>query len=391
MTPTVTHPTTPAATAHRTAAAPRAATDRRPASGPDAVAPADRAAADVRASAAAPPTPVRRLTGHQPTGRLQLGNYLSAIRPMVAGQDPSRPYPDGRPRECLVAVADLHALTVEHRPHEVRARTLELATTLLAAGVDPQRTILFVQSHVPEHTELHYLLECVTGYGEARRMIQFKEKSRSQRHVRLSLLTYPVLMASDILLYDTDEVPVGEDQAQHLELARQVATRFNHRYGDTFTVPTAVTPEVAARLMDLANPTAKMRKSAATGAGVIYLLDPPDVIRRKVRAAVTDSEGEVRYDPDTKPGVSNLLEILAACVGGSPATVAAEFSSYGRLKQAVTEAVIDTLVPIQHRYARLAAEPQAVREVLAAGAARARERAAATLARARRAIGLLPA
>src|SRR5690606_9036872 len=248
-------------------------------------------------AAAARPAPVRRLTGFQPTGRLQLGNYLSAIRPMVAGQDRSRPYPDGRPRECLVTVADLHALTVEHRPHEVRSRTLELATTLLAAGIDPQQTVLFVQSHVGEHTGLHYLLECVTGYGEACRMIQFKEKSRSQRHVRLSLLTYPVLMASDILLYDTDEVPVGEDQAQHLELARQVATRFNHRYGDTFTVPAAVTPDVAARIMDLADPTTKMQKSSAGGAGVIYLLDPPDVIRRKVRAAVTDSEGEVRYDP----------------------------------------------------------------------------------------------
>ncbi|HLV58717.1 MAG TPA: tryptophan--tRNA ligase [Natronosporangium sp.] len=341
-------------------------------------------------AAAARPAPVRRLTGFQPTGRLQLGNYLSAIRPMVAGQDRSRPYPDGRPRECLVTVADLHALTVEHRPHEVRSRTLELATTLLAAGIDPQQTVLFVQSHVGEHTGLHYLLECVTGYGEACRMIQFKEKSRSQRHVRLSLLTYPVLMASDILLYGTDEVPVGQDQAQHLELARQVATRFNHRYGDTFTVPEAVTPDAAARIRDLADPTTKMQKSAATGAGVIYLLDPPDVIRRKVRAAVTDGEGEVRYDPDTKPGVSNLLAILAACVGESPATVATGFSSYGRLKEAVTEAVVDTLAPLQRRYARLAAEPQAVREVLAAGAARARERAAATLARARRAIGLLP-
>lgn len=327
----------------------------------------------------------RRLTGLKPTGHLQLGNLVGAIRPMVAAQ--SDPHAT---TESVVTVVDLHALTVDHRPHEVRALTLEQATTLLAAGVDPQHTLLYVQSHVPEHSELHYLLECATGFGEAHRMIQFKEKSAEQRHVRLSLLTYPVLMAADILLHDTDEVPVGDDQTQHLELARDVAVRFNTRYGDTFTVPRAANPDVGARIMDLADPTAKMGKSTADSAGLLYLLDPPDVLSRKIRRAVTDSENEIRYDPAAKPGVSNLLEILAACTGGQPADVAGGLHSYGRLKAAVADAVIGTLAPLQRRYGALAADPGQVRQVLAAGAARARERAAVTVARARRAIGLLP-
>jgi tryptophanyl-tRNA synthetase len=332
----------------------------------------------------APATTFRRLTGLKPTGHLHLGNLIGAIRPMLRAQDdPTAP-------ESIVTVVDLHALTVEHRPHEVRALTLEQATTLLAAGVDPERATLYVQSHLPEHTELHYLLECTTGYGEAHRMIQFKEQAQEQRHVRLSLLTYPVLMAADILLHDTNEVPVGDDQSQHLELTRDIAMRFNTRYGDTFTVPRAASPDVGARIMDLADPTRKMEKSTVNGSGVVYLLDPPDVLRRKINHAVTDGESEVRYDPAAKPGVSNLLEILAACSGGTPDTAGRGLTSYGQLKAAVTGAVIDTLAPIQRRYAVLARDPGTVREVLAAGAARARERAGATVARARRAIGLHP-
>jgi tryptophanyl-tRNA synthetase len=326
--------------------------------------------------------PVRRLTGLKPTGRLHLGNLVGAIRPMVTAQAPHT--------STLVAIVDLHALTVEHRPHEVRGYTLEQATTLLAAGVDPDRTTLFVQSQVPEHTGLHYLLECVTGYGEAHRMIQFRERS-TDAHTRLSLLTYPVLMAADILLHDTDEVPVGDDQTQHLELARDIAVRFNTRYGDTFTVPRGVNPPVAARIRDLTDPTAKMGKSTDTAAGTLHLLDPPDVLRRKLRRAVTDPDPVVRYEPVSQPGVANLLEILAACTGPGrdPAALAAEFRSYQQLKEATIDAVIGVLAPIQRRYAELAGDPGQVRAVLATGAAQVRERAAATVTRARRAIGLL--
>lgn len=330
--------------------------------------------------------PIRRLTGFKPTGALQLGNLVGAIQPMVAAQSAGHASPD----TSVVAIVDLHALTVEHRPHEVRGRTLELATTLLAAGVDPDRTTLYVQSQVPEHTELHYLLECITGYGEAHRMVQFKEKGTGAG-TRLSLLTYPVLMAADILLHDTDEVPVGDDQTQHLELARDLATRFNIRYGETFTVPRGVNPSGAARVRDLTDPTAKMGKSTVSLAGTLHLLDPPDVLRRKIRRAVTDPDPDVRYDPVDKPGVSNLLAILAAGTGQDPAALAAGFGSYRQLKDATAEAVIGLLTPIQRRYAALAADPGQVRAVLAAGAARARERAAGTVARARRAIGLLPA
>jgi tryptophanyl-tRNA synthetase len=337
------------------------------------------------------PTPtatptVRRLTGFRPTGHLHLGNLFGAIRPMVATQAATT----GTRTSSTVTVADLHALTVDHRPHEVRAFTREQVTLLLAAGLAPERTTLYVQSHLPEHTELHYLLECVTGYGEARRMIQFREKSTGD-HTRLSLLTYPVLMAADILLHDTDEVPVGDDQRQHVELARDLATRFNARYGDTFTVPRAVHPPTAARIMDLADPTTKMGKSTVSGAGVLYLLDPPDVVRQKLKRAVTDPVGEVRHDPAGQPGVSNLLEILAACTGRRPDEVAADVASYQRLKAAVTDAVVDTLAPIQRRYHQLAADPEYVRGVLADGVARARDRAVATVARTRRALGLLPA
>ncbi|MGE5828674.1 MAG: tryptophan--tRNA ligase [Micromonosporaceae bacterium] len=324
-------------------------------------------------------TTARRLSGFKPTGRLQLGNYLGAIRPMVDAQHRT---------DSVVMIADLHALTVEHDPQRLRQLTAELLATLLAAGVDPDSALCYLQSDVPEHAELHYLLECSTGYGEAARMIQFKEKSAGQRHVRLSLLTYPVLMAADILLHDADEVPVGDDQDQHLELARDIANRFNTRHGHTFVVPRAVHERLAARVMDFADPTTKMGKTSTSDSGVIYLLDPPDAIARKVTRAVTDAGTEVVYDPDRRPGLANLLEILAACTGGQPGGLAAGLASYRELKQATAEAVVEALRPVRHRYAELVAAPEHLDEVRRQGAARARERAAATVRRAKEAIGL---
>ncbi|MGK5685021.1 tryptophan--tRNA ligase [Actinoplanes sp. URMC 104] len=317
----------------------------------------------------------RRLTGFQPTGKLHLGNLIGAMRPLVQAQD----------RPSIAMIADLHALTVEHDPAQVRANTLQVATVLLAAGVDPDRTAIIANSQVPEHTELHYLLECVTGHGEAARMIQFKEKSAGGKNVRLSLLTYPVLMAADILVHDVEQVPVGDDQSQHLELARTVATRFNSRYGETFTVPEGVRPESAARIMDLADPARKMSKSSPSAAGRIGLLDPPDVIRRTIARAVTDTVGVVREDPIGQPGVTNLLAILRACSDREPG----ELTSYGQLKREVTDAVDAVLAPIRARYAELSEDPGHVRKILAEGRAWVRPRAAETVRRTRAAIGLL--
>jgi tryptophanyl-tRNA synthetase len=321
----------------------------------------------------------RRFTGLKPTSSLHLGNYLTAIRPVVAGQ---------HDHETVVAVVDLHALTVEHDPDRVGALTRELATALLAAGLDPATATLYRQSRLDEHTTLHYLLECATGFGEAGRMIQFREKSAGRESVRLSLLTYPVLMAADILLHDTEEVPVGDDQRQHVELARELARRVNARYGPVFTVPRAVVPDGAARIRDLADPTAKMGRAGASRAGVLGLLDPPDVLARTVGRALTDGEAGVGYDPERRPGVANLLDVLAACAGGDPAALADRFTGHATLKHAVTEAVVDTFDPVRRRYAELAADPGHVDAVLRAGADRARERAAATVGRARDALGL---
>ncbi|HZN75384.1 MAG TPA: tryptophan--tRNA ligase [Micromonosporaceae bacterium] len=321
----------------------------------------------------------RRLSGFKPTGHLQLGNYLGAIRPMLQAQYTS---------DSVVLVVDLHGLTVEHNPMRLRSLTEEQAMVLLAAGIDPRHCTFYVQSHVPEHYELHYLLESATSYGEAHRMVQFKEKSVAGAQVRLSLLTYPVLMAADILLHDTDVVPVGDDQDQHVELARAVANRFNGRYGETFVVPRAEHPQTAARIMDLSDPTAKMGKTSSVHSGTLFLLDPPDVLRRKVMRAVTDTGTEVRYDPEAKPGVSNLLEILAGCVEDTPTALAGLFDSYGELKSAVADSVVATVSPIQQRFDDLAKDPDYVREILADGATRARERAARTVRRAKEAIGL---
>jgi tryptophanyl-tRNA synthetase len=316
-----------------------------------------------------------------PSGHLTLGNLLGAIQHWVAEQ---------RGRDTLYGVADLHALTTPHDPAAVRAATLEQATLLLAAGLDPARCVVFVQSHVPAHAELTWLLEATAHDGELRRMIQYKEKSARSESVRAALLTYPVLMAADVLLYDVETVPVGDDQRQHLELARDLAIRFNGSYGQTFVVPRAVTPAVAARLKDLQDPAAKMSKSAPADApGVIRLLDPPDLVRRKISRAVTDAGRSLEPGGELSPGVANLVTMLAACTGQSPEQAAAGLGSYRELKEACAEAVVALLAPLQDRYATLAADPAAVTRVLRDGAEQARALAAGPLARAKQAIGLL--
>ena len=271
----------------------------------------------------------------------------------------------------------------------LRARTLELAQLLLAIGIDPERSTLFVQSHVPEHAELSWMLECTAAFGELRRMTQFKDKSDDAEFVSAGLFTYPALMAADILLYDTDRVPVGDDQRQHLELARDLAIRFNHRYGDTFIVPEASIPKIGARVMDLQHPTRKMSKSDDSPQGTILVLEPLDVVAKKIKRAVTDTETEVRYDIVEKPGVSNLLSILSACTGQQPDELAVQFTRYGDLKTACADAVVETLRPIQERFAQYSADPTGTAALLAAGAAKARSMAGPVLDRARANMGLL--
>ncbi|WP_190017110.1 tryptophan--tRNA ligase [Streptomyces lucensis] len=328
----------------------------------------------------------RVFSGIKPTGHVTLGNYLGAMR-RWADVDQYR-------ADSLFCIVDLHALTVDHDPARVRRLSRQGATLLLAAGLDPEVCTVYLQSHVDEHTRLSYLLECVATDGEMRRMIQYKEKSARERErggsVRLSLLTYPVLMAADILAFGTDEVPVGDDQVQHVELARDLAVRFNQRYGHTFVVPKATGPEVAARVMNLQDPTSKMGKSEDSGPGIVYLLDEPDVVRKKVMRAVTDSGREVVYDRETRPGVANLLDILAACTGGEPAALAGAYQSYGALKKDTAEAVVEVLRPVQERHRELCADPSHVDGVLRDGAERARAMARPTVDAAYRAIGLLP-
>jgi tryptophanyl-tRNA synthetase len=288
-------------------------------------------------------------------------------------------------------VVDLHALTLPRDPAELRAKTLELTLLLVAAGLDPEVCTLFVQSHVHQHPELSWILECVASMGELRRMVQFKEKAKDgEESARVGLFTYPVLQAADILLYDANQVPVGEDQRQHLELCRDLALRFNHRYGDTFTIPEAVLPPVGARIMDLQRPTAKMSKSADSPQGTVLVLDEPEVIARKFKRAVTDTGSDVVFDPETKPGVANLLAILAAATGRRPEDVAGGYSQYGPLKADTAEAVVELLRPVRERYLALASDPDAVRATLERGAQKAEAVAGATLARARDAVGLLP-
>jgi len=322
-------------------------------------------------------------SGIQPTGDMHLGNYLGAVRQWVADQDA---------HDAIYCVVDLHAITLPHDPAELAARTRRTAMLLLAAGLDPHRCTLFVQSHVPAHTELTWILNCVATMGELRRMTQFKDKGQGQESVSVGLFDYPVLMAADILAYDTDRVPVGDDQRQHLELARDVALRFNHRFGDTLVVPEAAIPPVGARIMDLQTPTNKMSKSADSPQGTIALLDAPTAITKRLKSAVTDSETEVRFDPDAKPGVSNLLQILSATSGRSIADLEAEFGTggYGGLKTAAADAVVAFLAPLQARYAELEADPGAVDALLGEGAAKADAIADGVIRRVRDAVGLLP-
>ncbi len=319
----------------------------------------------------------RVLSFFTPSGRPTLGTLLGALRPSAELLDRA---------DCVFGISDLHALTSEHDPALLRERSLELTGLAIAAGVDPGRCVLFPQSNVPAHAELSYLLESTAHYGEMQRMIQFKEKSARQSTVRLSLLTYPALMAADILLYGAEEVPVGADQSQHVELTRDLAERFNRLYGTVFTLPRAVHPPVAARVMDLQDPAAKMSKSVES-AGTIYLLDPPEVVRRKIMRAVTDSGTDVAYDPERRPGVSNLLAILSGCTGVPVGELS--YDSYGALKKDTTEAVLAVLDPLRAKYASLAADTGALEGVLRSGAERARALAEPTLRAAKRAMGLL--
>jgi tryptophanyl-tRNA synthetase len=320
-------------------------------------------------------------SGIQPSGDVQLGNLLGALRYWVADQHEA---------DSFYCVVDLHALTIPQDPATLRARTLELAQVLLAIGIDPDVATLFIQSHVPEHSELAWILECTAAFGELRRMTQFKDKSDGAEFVSAGLLTYPALMAADILLYDTDRVPVGDDQRQHLELSRDLAIRFNHRYGETFVVPEAAIPTVGARVMDLQSPTNKMSKSAESPQGTILLLEDLGGVAKKIKRAVTDTDNDVRFDPATKPGVSNLLSILGAITDRDPVGLADDYSQYGPLKSDTADAVIELLRPIQLRFAELAADPAGTAGILAKGAQKARTVAAPTLTRAQRSLGLLP-
>ena len=325
----------------------------------------------------------RVLSCIQPTGVVHLGNYLGALRNWVSGQ-----------HECdaFHGIVDLHALTVTDRPGVVGPSTLDLAATLFAVGLDPEIATVFVQSHVPEHSQLGWIMECTVSYGELSRMTQFKDKAakREANFVSAGLFTYPALQAADILLYDADEVPVGEDQRQHVEITRDIAMRFNGRFGDTFVVPKVVTPKAGAKVTDLQEPTAKMSKSSSSEAGIVYLLDEPAAIMKKFKRAVTDSDGEVRFDRANKPGVSNLVEILAACTGQSPNDVAGRYTQYGPLKNDAGEAVVELLTPIQHRYRELMGDRAELSRLLRVGADKARNVASRTLQRAYDNIGLLP-
>jgi tryptophanyl-tRNA synthetase len=334
---------------------------------------------------------VRIFSGIQPTGRKHLGNYIGAIAQYVACQERG---------EGIFCIVDLHAITVAYDPAELRERLYDTAAILLAAGLDPERCILFRQSDVPEHTELTWLLSSVTELGRLQRMHQFRDKSIAQRElVSAGLLLYPVLQAADVLAYRAHEVPVGEDQREHLELMRDVARRFNARFGggeEVLVVPEHLIPEVGARIMDLQDPTSKMSTTGGRGTaggdggqGTVYVLDEPTAIEKKLKAAVTDSGSEVRRAPE-KPGVANLIEILAAVRGLEPAAVEIELAQarYGELKAAVAEAVIDYLAPVRERYQGLRADESALESILEAGAQRARAIAAQTLADVRERMGV---
>lgn len=325
----------------------------------------------------------RVLSCIQPTGAVHLGNYLGALREWVKGQHTN---------DVFHGIVDLHALTITETPGVLGANSLDLGAMLFAVGLDPDVATIFVQSHVVEHSVLGWIMECTVSYGELSRMTQFKDKAakREADFVSAGLFTYPALQAADILLYDANEVPVGEDQRQHVEITRDIAMRFNSRFGDTFVVPKVVTPKAGAKVTDLQEPTAKMSKSSSSDAGIVYLLDEPAAIMKKFKRAVTDSDGEVRFDRAQKPGVSNLVEILAACTGKSPTDVAASYTQYGPLKNDAGQAVIELLTPIQHRYRELMGDRAELSRLLRVGADKARAVASRTLQRTYDNIGLLP-
>jgi len=322
----------------------------------------------------------------QPTGDVHLGNYLGALRNWVSGQDT---------HDAFHGIVDLHALTVTDTPGVVGDQTLSLAAMLFAVGLDPDRATVFAQSHVPEHSQLGWIMQCNIAFGELSRMTQFKDKStkREGQFIAAGLFSYPALQAADILLYDTNEVPVGDDQRQHIEITRDAAIRFNGRFGDTFVLPEAVMPAAGARVMSLQDPSSKMSKSDESDAGCVYLIDEPKAVLKKFKRAVTDSEtgpDSVRFDRDEKPGVSNLLEINAAVTGRTPEAVADEYEQYGALKVDTGEAVVAVLEPIRDRYLELMDDRGELARLLRIGADKARDVASETLDRVHRAIGMVP-
>lgn len=329
------------------------------------------------------PRPKRVFSGIQPSGNIHIGNYLGAITQWVASQDE---YVN------VFCIVDLHAITVPQDPALLAAKTRELAGLYLACGIDPAKSAIFVQSHVPQHSELTWLLNCVTPIGWLERMTQYKSKSQKQESIATGLLDYPVLMAADIVLYDTDLVPVGDDQKQHVELARDIAGRFNHLYGETLVVPDVVIRRSGARVMGLDDPTAKMSKSDAGQYHAVRLLDPPDQARKAIMRAVTDAGSETRFD-EASPGVLNLLQVYEVLTGESRPDIEARFAGqgYGTLKRAVADAVIAVLEPIQARYQVYADDPAQLDDLLLDGAERVRPIAAATLARVHQALGFLAA
>jgi tryptophanyl-tRNA synthetase len=315
---------------------------------------------------------MRVFSGIQPTGAKHLGNYIGGFRQYVATQEGN---------DAFFCIVDLHSITVDYDPKDLHERTLDLAALLFAVGLDPDRSTVFCQSHVTAHAEAAWLLSAVTGFGQLGRMTQFKEKGEGKEFISAGLFTYPVLMAGDILLYQTDIVPVGDDQRQHIELTRDIAERFNARYGETFKVPRGVFPEVGARIMDLQEPTKKMSTTGGTAQGTVLLLDDADTIRKKFKTAVTDSGRDVAYDPGAKPGVSNLIEILAVASGRPIPDVAVAYDGkgYGDLKGDTAEAVIELVAPVQQRYAELRADDAELKRLLGVGADKARQVSAPTL------------
>jgi len=338
----------------------------------------------VRTQQVASLTVTRVLSCIQPTGDVHLGNYLGALQNWVTGQ---------HDKDVFHGIVDLHALTITEQPGILGEATLELAAMLFAIGLDPDVATVFVQSHVTEHSQLGWIMECTVSFGELSRMTQFKDKTanRDGKFISAGLFTYPALQAADIVLYDANEVPIGDDQRQHVEITRDVAIRFNHRFGDTLVIPEAVTPKVGARVMDLQDPTSKMSKSSDSDAGCIMMLDDPKAIMKKFKRAVTDSESDVYYDVKAKPGVSSLLDILAAASGGDAEKLAAQYQQYGPLKNDAGEAIVAMLEPIQARYYELIDDKAELARLLRVGADRARTVASATVARVHAAIGMLPA